>query len=133
MTAFSNPIHHKIRSLEYLELWDMKNIHLKKVMTRRLFRILPEMRNIACSRLSAHALRDDYITMSVRRGDKALEFEIESSLQPYVDKAEIAIILGCHAKMITVLCKSLGSFDRIGHLLESVIMPRKIMDLSLQI
>lgn len=91
LTTFDNPIRHKIRSLEYLELWDMENIHLKKLMMRRLFRILPEMRNIACSRLSATGLQDEYIAMSVRRGDKALEFEIESSLQPYVDKAEIAI------------------------------------------
>ena len=91
LTTFDNPIRHKIRSLEYLELWDMDNIHLKKLMMRRLFRILPEMRNIACSRLSATGLQDEYIAMSVRRGDKALEFEIESSLQPYVDKAEIAI------------------------------------------
>lgn len=91
LTNFENPIRHKIRSLEALGLWDMDNIYLKKNMLRRLFRILPELRNIACSRLSAHGLQEEYIAMSVRRGDKALEYELESSLQPYVDKAEIAI------------------------------------------
>ncbi len=29
--------------------------------------------------------------MSIRRGDKVLEYELDSSLQPYIDKAEVGI------------------------------------------
>lgn len=91
LTTFDNPIRHKLRTIESLNMWDMENIQLKKTMLRRFFRILPQKRDIACSRLSKQGLQEEYIAMSVRRGDKAMEYELESSLQPYIDKAELAI------------------------------------------
>jgi len=91
LTAIEKPVRHKKRTIESLNLYDKDTIWLKKNFMRRLFRILPQMRQIACSRLSAHGLQEEYIVMSVRRGDKALEYELESSLQPYIDKAEQAM------------------------------------------
>lgn len=91
LTAIDNPIRHKIRSIESLDWFDMDNIFIKKKMLRSLFRILPEKQDIACSRLSALGLQKEYIALSVRRGDKILEFALESSLQPYIDRAEIAV------------------------------------------
>ena len=58
------------RTIESLNYYDIEKIHLKKIMMRRLFRILPDKRNVACSRLVAKGLGEEYIAMSVRRGDK---------------------------------------------------------------
>ena len=82
---------HEIRDIQPLYLWEKDNIWLKKHMLRRLFRIKAEARNRSCARLMSHGLTEDYIALSVRRGDKALEYEIESSMQPYIDAAEKAI------------------------------------------
>ncbi len=49
------------------------------------------MRDTACTRLKNHGLQEEYMAMSVRRGDKAIEYELITTLQPYIDKAEIAI------------------------------------------
>eukprot|EP00551_Chaetoceros_affinis_P014545 CAMPEP_0203703576 /NCGR_PEP_ID=MMETSP0091-20130426/43669_1 /ASSEMBLY_ACC=CAM_ASM_001089 /TAXON_ID=426623 /ORGANISM="Chaetoceros affinis, Strain CCMP159" /LENGTH=389 /DNA_ID=CAMNT_0050578279 /DNA_START=333 /DNA_END=1502 /DNA_ORIENTATION=- len=87
----NDPIRHKKRDIESLYSYGKDNIWTKKWMLRRLFRILPKMRDTACTRLKNHGLNEKYIAMSIRRGDKALEFELASSLQPYIDKAEIAI------------------------------------------
>jgi len=91
LTHYDNPVRHKKRSLEHLNIYDVDSILMKKDFLRRFFRILPHFRELSCSRLSAHGLNDEYIALSVRRGDKALEYTIEESLQPYIEKAEIAI------------------------------------------
>lgn len=91
LTHYDNPVRHKKRTLEHLNIYDVDSILLKKNFLRRFFRILPQFRELSCSRLSAHGLNDEYIALSVRRGDKALEYGIEESLQPYIEKAEIAI------------------------------------------
>mmetsp|Transcript_26394 Transcript_26394/g.39025 ORF Transcript_26394/g.39025 Transcript_26394/m.39025 type:complete len:417 (+) Transcript_26394:75-1325(+) len=91
LTAIDNDVRHKKRSLEILKLRDIDNILLKKQFLHRFFRILPQLRYLACSRLRAQGLEDEYMTLSVRRGDKVLEFELELSLMPYIEKAEIAI------------------------------------------
>ena len=85
------PGRHKIRDVQPLQLWEKDNIWLKKHLLRRLFRIKAEERNRSCARLISHGLTDDYIALSVRRGDKALEYELESSMQPYIELAEKAI------------------------------------------
>lgn len=82
---------HKIRDIQPLHLWEKDNIWLKKHILRRLFRIKAGERNRSCARLVSHGLNDEYIALSVRRGDKALEYELESSMQPYIDHAENAI------------------------------------------
>lgn len=86
-----DPTRFKNRDIQSLYSYDKDSIWTKKWVLRRLFRILPRLRNTACSRLSAHGLQEEYMVMSVRRGDKALEYEIESSLQPYIDQAEIGV------------------------------------------
>jgi hypothetical protein len=86
-----HPSRFKKHTIESLNYYDIDKIRLKKLMLRRLFRILPGKRDVACNRLSAKGLGEEYIAMSVRRGDKALEYELESSMQPYIDKAEQAM------------------------------------------
>ena len=85
------PQRHRKRDVQSLFLYNKDNIWLKKVLLRRLFRILPWIREVACSRLSKHGLDEDYIALSIRRGDKSLEYALESSLQPYIDEAEVAV------------------------------------------
>ena len=87
----NDPIRHKNRSIESLFSYNKENIWTKKWMLRRLFRILPKMRDIACSRLAKLGLDEEYIALSIRRGDKSIEFELDTSLQPYIDKAETAV------------------------------------------
>lgn len=91
LLPLDDPIRHKTRDIQSLFLYEKDNIIIKKIMMRRLFRILPEMRDIACKRLNDYGLNEEYLALSVRRGDKELEYELESSLQPYIDKAEVAI------------------------------------------
>ena len=81
---------HLTRDLDFLNLWDVDNVWLKKHVMRRLLRILPERREESCSRLKDHGLDGKYIALSVRRGDKVLEFELESSMKPYIDAVEEA-------------------------------------------
>ena len=76
------------------------------MMLRLVFRILPKMRDMSCERLSKLDLQEEYIAMSVRRGDKSLEFELDSSLQPYIDKAEIAIQSHFEGRMPTIIVAS---------------------------
>eukprot|EP00956_Cyclotella_meneghiniana_P042356 scaffold248428_cov54-Cyclotella_meneghiniana.AAC.1 len=85
------PDRHKNCNIENLDLWNKENIWLKKHVMRRLLRILPERRTEACSRLNQHGLDEKFIAMSVRGGDKAIEYKLESSMQPYIDEAEKAI------------------------------------------
>ena len=81
---------HNRRDLDYLNLWNVGNVWLKKHVMRRLLRILPERREESCSRLKQYGLDGKYIALSVRRGDKVLEFELESSMKPYIDAVEEA-------------------------------------------
>ena len=79
--------------------WDIKSlglygknvIWLKKYMLRRMIRLLPERRTVSCKRLDNLGLHEEYIAMSIRRGDKAIEFELVETVQPYIEKAELAI------------------------------------------
>jgi len=91
LLPIDDPLRHKRRDLQSLFVYDKDNIWVKKYMMRRLFRILPRMRDIACSRLSNYGLDEEYLALSIRRGDKELEVELVSSLQPYIDEAEVAI------------------------------------------
>lgn len=82
------------RSIRRIGIQEVDNVTLKKGMVRRMWRLLPDRRDSACSRLSSHGIRDKYLAMSVRRGDKKIEFEGMSekiTMQLYVDQAEKAI------------------------------------------
>ena len=85
------PDRQKLRDIQPLELYQKDNIWLKKYILRRLIRFRAEQRNQACERLAVHDLTDEYIALSVRRGDKALEYGVEASMNPYIEKAEMAI------------------------------------------
>lgn len=94
LAAVDNPVRFRSRSIDSLTVGGpnpLDNITTKKLFLRRLFRILPQFRENACGRLAGLGLHDEYLALSVRRGDKVLEFSIEASLQPYIDLAEDAI------------------------------------------
>lgn len=71
---------------------DMDSIALKKHHLRRIFKIKPSFRDGACDRLAAHPdLNNEYIALSIRRGDKVIEHELVATVDPYLEKAEKAI------------------------------------------
>ena len=77
-------------------------------MIRRLFHILPKMRHIACKkRLQNHDLKEEYLAFSVKRGDTEVENKLdESTLMPYIEKAEIAIQSHFDGKVPTIFVAS---------------------------
>merc|ERR1711957_842166 len=85
-----DPRRHRLREIQSLDIYNKDNIWTKKWFLRRLFRILPKVRAISCSRLSKYSLQDEYIALSIRRGDKVTESDL-SPLQPYIDGVEEAI------------------------------------------
>ena len=83
----------KESSLPRLGYHKMENHMLKKIFLRRLWRPLPHIRHETCSRLAEYPLEDDYIAMSVRRGDKqSIEHRTLATAQQYIDMAHRAII-----------------------------------------
>lgn len=90
ITHADDPIRHFRRDIESLSLFNQDNILAKKYMLRRLFRILPKMREIACQRLTNLDLDNEFIALSIRRGDNNLD-NIESPLDLYIEKTENAI------------------------------------------
>ena len=56
-----------------------------------MFRLRPAVREHACNRLASQPLNDEYMALSIRRGDKVTEFELVSTVDPYIEKAEGAI------------------------------------------
>jgi hypothetical protein len=66
--------------------------HLKRVMLRRMWRPLPNIRHETCTGLANHVQGDEFMTFSVRRGDKASEEHFSyATAQQYIDMAEQAI------------------------------------------
>lgn len=62
---------YRLRSIESLGYNEVDSISLKKHFLRRLFRIKEQVMQESCARLSAHpGLENEYIALSVRRGDK---------------------------------------------------------------
>ena len=65
---------------------------LKRVMMRRMWRPLPHIREETCSGLARHIQGHEFMTFSVRRGDKASEENFSfATMQQYIDAAEHAI------------------------------------------
>jgi len=77
-----------IKSLDYI---DIENYELKKIMMRRMWRPKPEVRERTCQALQDYGLHDDFISFSVRRGDKSMEKFDFITMQDYVASAEEAI------------------------------------------
>ncbi len=101
-----DPVRHTLRDIEALYIYNKDNIWIKKYMIRRMFRILPMLRENACARLKKLGLDEEYLAMSIRRGDKSLEYELDTTLQPYMDKAEIAIRTHFDGRVPTIFVAS---------------------------
>ncbi len=57
----NDPLRHKLRDIEALYLYNKDNIWVKKYMLRRMFRILPGLRETACARLKRLGLDNEYM------------------------------------------------------------------------
>lgn len=106
LAPLDDPFRHRKRDIQSLYAYEKDNIWLKKWMLRRLFRIREHVRNTACTVLNDMGLNEEYIALSIRRGDKYLEHEIEKSLQPYLDRAENAIQKHFGGKVPTIFVAS---------------------------
>lgn len=81
----------KIMSIPHLGYNDVERIALKKHFLRRMFRINADVRDRACHRLASQGLDDEYMALSVRRGDKVTETSILETVDPYIKLAEEGI------------------------------------------
>ena len=72
---------------------DLEGHLLKKYMMRRMWRLRPEVRNYTCTQLDrVHGLNEEYLSFSIRRGDKkAVEGREYTPLEMYIEAAEKAI------------------------------------------
>ena len=79
-------------SIENLFYTQMEGHRLKRTMMKRMWRFLPRFRRSACSGL-ANLLptSEDYIALSIRRGDKTLEGVTYLNMTTYIDEAQKAI------------------------------------------
>jgi hypothetical protein len=91
---------YNINSLHYPNI---EGHQLKRVMLRRMWRPLPHIRDETCSGLASHIQGNEFMTFSVRRGDKASEENFSfASVQQYIDMAEQAIPSHFDGKVPTI-------------------------------
>ena len=65
---------------------------LKRIIMRRLFVLQPHIRDLTCRGLEGHGLHEEFITFSVRQGDKMKEEHFSYATMPqYIAAAEEAI------------------------------------------
>lgn len=65
---------------------------LKRIIMRRLFRLQPQIRDLTCKGLEGHGLQEEFMTFSVRQGDKMKEEHFSYATMPqYIAAAEEAI------------------------------------------
>jgi hypothetical protein len=62
---------------------------LKKKVLRRMWRLLPKYREATCTTLMGHELGDEFMSFSVRRGDKSTEKFVFTPLPKYIKAAEM--------------------------------------------
>jgi hypothetical protein len=82
---------YEIISIPQLGFENLERITLKKQFLRRMFRINPDVRDSACNHLASQGLDDEYMALSVRRGDKVTETSILETVDPYIQLAEKGI------------------------------------------
>mmetsp|Transcript_44175 Transcript_44175/g.65496 ORF Transcript_44175/g.65496 Transcript_44175/m.65496 type:complete len:397 (-) Transcript_44175:86-1276(-) len=81
-----------LSDIESLKYFKMEGHQLKRAMMRRMWRPLPQVRDATCSALANHGLQEEFITISIRQGDKKSEENFEfATMQQYVDEAERSI------------------------------------------
>lgn len=79
-------------NIESLRYPNIEGHQLKRTMLRRMWRPLPHIREETCTGLAGHVQGDEFMTFSLRRGDKASEENFAfASVQQYIDMAEQAI------------------------------------------
>jgi len=79
-------------NIDSLHYPNMEGHFLKRTMLRRMWRPLPHIRQTTCAGLADHIAGEEFMTFSVRRGDKASEENFSfASVQQYIDMAEQAI------------------------------------------
>jgi len=81
----------EIMSIPQLGYNNVERLSLKKHFLRRMFRINADVRDRACHRLASQGLDDEYMALSVRRGDKVTETSILDTVDPYIRLAEEGI------------------------------------------
>mmetsp|Transcript_15806 Transcript_15806/g.24268 ORF Transcript_15806/g.24268 Transcript_15806/m.24268 type:complete len:391 (+) Transcript_15806:93-1265(+) len=78
-------------NIDSLNYPNIEGHNLKYVMLRRMWRPLPHIRDQTCTSLGDHVQGDEFMTFSVRRGDKGTENFAFATPQQYIDMAEKAI------------------------------------------
>ena len=82
----------QVDSISSLQYPNIEGHLLKRVIMRRMWRPLPHIREQTCAGLANHIQGQDFMTFSVRRGDKASEENFSfASIQQYIDTAEQVI------------------------------------------
>lgn len=81
----------EIMSIPNLGYNNVERISLKKHFLRRMFRINADVRDRACHRLASQGLDEEYMALSVRRGDKVTETSVLNTVDPYILLAEEGI------------------------------------------
>lgn len=80
---------YNINSLHYPNI---EGHQLKRVMLRRMWRPLPHIREQTCSGLANYIQGNEFMTFSLRRGDKGSEENFSfATVQQYIDMAEQVI------------------------------------------
>jgi len=77
--------HYTIPKLGYT---DLDGHQIKRDMLRRMWRLIPKVRKDTCNSLDQYNLGDEYMSFSVRRGDKTLEKFAYTELSEYITEAE---------------------------------------------
>ena len=82
--------HGDLTTIESLHYKDMEGHLLKKIMIRRMWRLLPHLRDATCQALDhRYGLHQEYLAFSVRRGDKKTVEHFEyADLNDYLLTAE---------------------------------------------
>ena len=71
---------------------EMEGHTLKRIVMRRLFRLQPHIRDLTCRGLERHGLQEEFMTFSVRQGDKMKEEHFSyATMSQYIEAAEEAI------------------------------------------
>jgi len=90
-------------NIESLGYPNIEGHHLKRVMLRRMWRPLPKWRHQTCNALAEHVKGDEFMTFSVRRGDKSTEENFSfATMQQYVDMADQVIPSHFNGKIPTI-------------------------------
>jgi hypothetical protein len=78
-------------NIDSLQYPNIEGHQLKRIMLRRMWRPLPHIRDQTCHGLANYVKGEEFMTFSLRRGDKGSENFKFATVQQYIDLAEQAI------------------------------------------